>query len=594
MHVISSNQRGAIAVISLMIIASFALAVITTVSLTSMNVFRGADAGIDTDQTFYAAEAGINEGLYELNIDPSPHEFCLGFDAITVNCDDAAIRDKVRVTITANGYNRTITSVAQDASGKERTLHIEVTTSSISVPLQYAVHSGRGGFILDNGAQVKGPIYSNGNIEGSNTSLITGEVQVANEPTPSPKQESHPLPYSIAQDAAHLRVAQQIVPPVTERLTKVSLYIQRSSNQQLPELPGTPYQVKIVRDIAGSPDLTQVVAQQQISIPRDIDWVPITFTPAPLLTSGQPYWIVVGATAQTNATRYIIWDYNDNPDTYADGAAKYFDNTTGTWNTIAGDFSFQTLLGIGDTFVKDGTVNGDITAHSIINVSGTGSRTSGAGVNPPRVDYPITDADINDWKSGAQAGGELNCGPGSACTKDANGDVTITANMSIGPNVVHGNLNINSGVSITVLGNLYVEKNITFNPPAGATMIVGPANTPAARVVVAEGQIKIKNNDILSGSGHVRSFLLMVSLDDYLTSGEIAISPSNNSSSVLFFAPKGFVEMANGTFLNSATAYIIHLENAIIEYNENLSGFTVPDPTPAPIVIIPGQGWEEQ
>ncbi|MDP2683417.1 MAG: hypothetical protein Q8P20_00005 [bacterium] len=599
------NKNGAIAIISLMIISVFALAIITTVSITTSNSLKIANSDIDTEKTFYAAETGINEGLMELNFNPAPHDFCIDFSGVRIDCGDSTFTNKVVVVITAyDKYNRNINSTAMNSAGKIRTLEIEATTSSISVPLKYAVHSGRGGFILDNGAIVRGPVYSNGNIEGDNTSYIYAEyinvddeVQVASEPTPSPKQESTPQSFNIAQNQENLKAAQQFRVPVEETLNNVSIYIQRSSSQPLPD---SPYYLQIVRDNADSPDLTQVVAQEEINIPKDIEWLSIQINPAPILYPDQIYWLVIGATTQVDNSRYIIWHFNDNNDTYADGQAKFFNNTLGTWVSMSGDFSFETLLGIGDTFIKDGYVYGNITAHSIININGEGERNE--GINLPRVSYAITDNDIEVWKLDAESGDELDCSLlGPDCTKDANGDVTLNdanpanpevIDFSVGPKVIRGNLFINGKVNILLLGNLYVEKNIIFMNP-GAKMTAGPLNSPAARVVIAEGIIEIKNNAELHGSGHELSYLLMISKDNYSTSGDIAIDPAPNSSSVLFFAPYGFIEMANNTFLNSATAYIIHLENATIEYNENLNDFTVPDSSPDPVIIGTNQRWQE-
>src|SRR4030043_1925064 len=66
------NNYGMIAIIMVMIVATVALAVVSTATVISMSNYKMSRDPGAFDQTYYAAEAGLNEGLYRLSLSPYP------------------------------------------------------------------------------------------------------------------------------------------------------------------------------------------------------------------------------------------------------------------------------------------------------------------------------------------------------------------------------------------------------------------------------------------------------------------------------------------------------------------------------------------
>lgn len=174
----TQDKRGAAAIITILGIAVFALTVLTSVSTLASKKLVLVRSDADSERTFYAAEAGINEALQRLKTNPEPGTFTL----------PTAITDNIAVTVTidpspTDPYQRIVTSRATDATNKQRTLQITANSSLFWLPFPYAVLSGVGGFIMEENSQVNGNIYSNGNIIGANPSnpkaKIIGDVWVA-------------------------------------------------------------------------------------------------------------------------------------------------------------------------------------------------------------------------------------------------------------------------------------------------------------------------------------------------------------------------------------------------------------------------------
>lgn len=167
------NQNGAIAILTLMAVTVFSLLIMTTMNVLAADELKMSTSERNTEKTFYAAETGINAGLYKLVSSPQPQEFCLSFDGQSINCSQA---EKIKITISldpSNPYGRKISSEATDNTGKVRTQEISVLTSTYATTLNYAVHAGSGGLIIaGNGSRVFGDVFANGNIIPENQGYI--------------------------------------------------------------------------------------------------------------------------------------------------------------------------------------------------------------------------------------------------------------------------------------------------------------------------------------------------------------------------------------------------------------------------------------
>lgn len=150
------KQRGVIAIVTLLGVTTFALAIIVTLTDLALEELKMANAGSVIDDTYYAAEAGLNHGLYEMIQDSSPATYNTSING-----------SSVEVTISAhplNGYKRVVTSQSVDPKGNVRTVQVIADTSSFAGGFDYAVQGGSGGVYLDNNSNVIGDVYANGPI----------------------------------------------------------------------------------------------------------------------------------------------------------------------------------------------------------------------------------------------------------------------------------------------------------------------------------------------------------------------------------------------------------------------------------------------
>ncbi|MFA5070566.1 MAG: hypothetical protein WC528_04775 [Patescibacteria group bacterium] len=197
---IYKNQRGVVAILTLLAVSVLALLIMTTMSVLAADELKMSISERNTEKTFYAAETGINEALYRLSKDGLPANFCLSFDGTAIPCANS---EKIEVSFSLdpnNPYNRIINSRAQDITGKERTLSFTAQTNSYAAGLDFAVHTGTGGLEMENNTRVYGNIHSNGNIYGSTggtpKSEIYGDIKVSGITTNLVQTFSYDLRYA--------------------------------------------------------------------------------------------------------------------------------------------------------------------------------------------------------------------------------------------------------------------------------------------------------------------------------------------------------------------------------------------------------------
>jgi Tfp pilus assembly protein PilX len=226
------------------------------------------------------------------------------------------------------------------------------------------------------------------------------------------------------------------------------------------------------------------------------------------------------------------------------------------------------------------TVGGDATVHSCYNsaITGTlyyvsgGSRvncTYGAAVDrgPNEIDpvaLPISDTQINSWKTEAAKGGV------------ASNDVTVSGTESLGPiqvgtSLAPKNLIISNNAILNVTGNIYVTGTITTGSASGTTIRLDSSYGSSSGVVIADGSITINNNVNLLGSGQAGSYILVLSTK----SGANAISVGNNSVGAIFYTSAGGITLNNNMKAREITGYQVTLgNNAEIQYESGLESAT--------------------
>lgn len=189
------------------------------------------------------------------------------------------------------------------------------------------------------------------------------------------------------------------------------------------------------------------------------------------------------------------------------------------------------------------------------------------------VPLPISDEQISEWESFAEAGGTID-------TCDSNGNYTISTSVSLGPKKILCNLIIkSSGGILTVTGPIWVTGNISAE--TGPTIRIDPALGSENVAIIADnpadpngsGRIEIGQSTIFQGSGAPNSFVFLISQNRSAESGgdEIAIEMGQGASALVAYASHGLITLEQKVSVKEATGYRIKLsQSANVIYDSGL------------------------
>lgn len=584
------------------------------------------------------AEAGIEKAVWCLN-NPTDTTSCPGNPSYAGESNVALGNGAYSVTVTGSGNSRTVEATGQIAGSggtTTRQIRTRLTTTTTDVAFHYGVQVGQGGLEMGNNAEVVGNVYSNGSIIAGNNARVRGSAFVAGgtQLTPDQEQAIQTGDQTVGYPAAQEDAAQSFRAGDSNFLNKISLYVRKI---------GTPSNatVRIVTDNAGSPSTNQITSGtlNESQVTGTYGWIDVTFTSNPPLVNNTTYWIVLDASG--NSSRHYVWGKHDNSG-YGNGIGVYTSNWNGgTWADANGDFAFRTYLGgvvtkisnltvpnttgasvrantievsnIGtgtdpgvDTFcatmtgttvsgnvqcgattlstitgnvttetISSSTVTGNLTCESYTSTTVSGAINCPTLVTPPAdlppENLPISQANIAQWKADAALGGQHV------------GDLNVTANTSLGPREITGNLILGTnGTVLTITGTLFVRGNIDISN--GATIHCAAAYGDTSCLIVADGWIHIENNGQFSGSGNPASFVLLLTTLNCTGSGgtncthhSAAVDVHKNdfqygATGVIFYAGQGMIHLHNNVSLSEATAYKLQLDNeAVITYQQGLA-----------------------
>jgi Tfp pilus assembly protein PilX len=525
-------------------------------------------------QALHIAEAGLDKAAYELNQNLSftgEADVPLGEGTFTTSVE--TIDSVKRITSTAYIPNSADPYVT-------RIVRANLATDSNIIAFRYGIQIGNGGFEMSgNGTTVNGNVYSNGSIDAG-TGRITGSAVASNLAAAVADQSNEtPLPpaYDInfGNAASSEDFAKSFTLSQAYSFNSVQLYIKKV---------GTPSNatVRILYDNAGAPGsavpgLTGTLIATQVT--SSYGWVVVTLPTTPILTSGVTYWLIIDSA--TNASNYYVLGGNANG--YANGAARV-GKYGGTWNNTSPsglDGYFKIYLGGQTSAIIGGTIGSAGTdlawAHTVQNSSVTGPIycQTGSGNNkscdtsradPDPQPMPLSDGNIQEWKTEAEAGGVIN------------GDYTLPSDISLGPKKIDGDLTI-VGKTLTVTGTLWVTGDIKLS--GGATVQLDPSYEERDGVILIDGVATLSGNSGFLGSGVEGSYPFLITTsscpDDPSCGNSDAISFGGGSGTVALVAQNGTISITGGSALKALTAKKVRMSGgAELFYDSGLvnSNFT--------------------
>lgn len=212
------------------------------------------------------------------------------------------------------------------------------------------------------------------------------------------------------------------------------------------------------------------------------------------------------------------------------------------------------------TYVSGGSIQG-CTAEEIVD--------GGPNEIQPQ-DFPITQDMINDWQN-------------EATSSIITGDLTIEDDTSLGPVKIDGNLLIKNAI-LTITGTIWITG--TFNTGTNVEVRLDEDSYgDLSGILMADGNIQIRNNVLLRGTNSPSSYLLVISNSSSLSEDDAAIDVKNNALGSILFAPNGLMVIHNNVELIEATAYQLLLQNnAAITYQIGLENLE--------FTSGPGGSWE--
>ena len=533
--------------------------------------FNSGSELINSKLSYFTAEAGDEDAIYRTKKGKqlsNPEVTTLNGGSVSVAVVDI---DSSNKEVTSNS---TVSSLVRNVQ--------TVINTGVGSDFAYGAQVGEGGLVMQNNSAITGiggaagNVYSNGPISGSSGTSITGSATAATSAVLDKQSTVCNQDNIIGQTNPSIDFAQSFVPSDSKPIYKVSLYIKKVGASN----PPTAY-VKIVSDNTGSPSTTSLSsATLPVSlVTTSYGWVDVTFASPYTVTAGQKYWLLLDA--PQNSNYYWTW-CSDSNNGSGNGLGKYKQtwSTSGSWTQITGDLNIKTYLGAGPGVISNiSSIGINAYANTITgsNITGTAYCQTGSGNNkacntsqpdPAPLAMPISQGNIDQWKSDAAAGGTItgNCPGASGCSN------------SMGPKKIVGNLTINSTTQ-TLTGVLYVTGNILLSN--NATLRCASSFGANSCVILADGWIEASNNATFAGSGQAGSYALVISTIAGCNGGSspsctpdnsAGIDIDNNTTGGVFFTSASMISMGNNATVKSITGYKLDLQNnATIQYEQGVA-----------------------
>lgn len=561
-------QKGAAMMIVVFFFMFISLTILIGIVTPVVREFNIASDNFDSKTAFFIAESGIEDIMFRIK--NNMEVGTIGVDrTLYINGTYAEIPTEITDLV---GSQKRITTMG-DEDGHQRKVDLTVTTST-GVSFNYGVLVGPGGVTLEGSGTINGNVYANGPITGDSSSIITGSAISANSPSMSSNQQNGQgvptLNINFGNNNATQDIAQSFKITEVSPLNKIQLYIKKT---------GSPSNalVKIFNDSNGNIGSTLIASGtlSASSVTTTYGWVDVSLNSNTQLDPTKTYWLVVDAVT-SNSKYYTIGATNNN--SYTTGSTK-IGQLGGTWNSSNGninDYYFSIYLGGMNGLIAGssgsqwnqlhvGTVSGTAQAHTVNYTNSTGNIYCKVGTgnnkgcidqpDPTYVAFPISDANISEWKNDALSGGTIT------------GDYSVGwAGGTLGPKKIIGNLTVGGGGDLVLTGTVWVTGNIILN--GGGTITLSPSYGTNDGVLLANGTVSVSGGAHANGSGQPGSYLMLLSLSESTS----AMVVNGGAGAVIAYAPNGTLEVSGGASLKEATGYKMVIKGgSSITYESGLS-----------------------
>ena len=151
------KEGGFVASLSTLLVLVFMLSVAMSMSVLIFGRQKISTNTINATQSYYTAEAGIEDSLMRLKSNPqmSPIYYTLAINNSTADVVIPAIVGSSR-SISSQGTNNNLI----------KTIQVIYSPDSQGVSFYYGLEIGEGGLVMNNGSEVLGNVFSGGNISG--------------------------------------------------------------------------------------------------------------------------------------------------------------------------------------------------------------------------------------------------------------------------------------------------------------------------------------------------------------------------------------------------------------------------------------------
>lgn len=158
---LTNNQKGYVVSIITFFVLVIMLSVAMSMSFLIANRQKTISNSIKSTQSYYAAEAGVEDALLRLKKTPqlSPRTYSLIVNNATVS---------VNIPSTV-GISKSVTSQANNMGMVKNIQMVCSMGNTQATSFYYGVEVGAGGLVMSNGSRVIGNVFSAGNISGSGT-----------------------------------------------------------------------------------------------------------------------------------------------------------------------------------------------------------------------------------------------------------------------------------------------------------------------------------------------------------------------------------------------------------------------------------------